>query len=168
MIQPSGLQRPGELQQHGLEEHELADRQLAVDHPQAAHQQHQADGPERHQEHGRQVAGLHAGGVDEAVAHERGAAVEARAHGVLAPEGLHHLDADHRLLGRLGDVGLALADRARDRRHAVGEAERKYAISGMPIAGRGRQHGVDPQHQHRGPDDRHRALERCTAPQPTK
>ena len=50
-----------------------------------------------------------------------GLLVEARLHVVLAAERLHHLDADNRLVGRLGDVRLQLLDLPRDRHHAAAE-----------------------------------------------
>ena len=72
-----------------------------------------------------QVARLDAGLAQGARAHALGALAEALAHLGLAPERLHHLDADDGLVRGLGEVGLALLDDARDRRHEPREAPRE-------------------------------------------
>ena len=129
------LERPGELQEQRVEERELSEREVAVDHEVTADPEHRGDRERRHEQEQRQVARLDAGLLQHPVPHGAGAHAEAIAHVLLPPERLHHLDADDALVGRLGEVGLALLDDARDRRHQVGEAPGQVGDGGHRHAG---------------------------------
>ena len=91
----------------------------------------------------RQVARLDAGLAQRARAHALGPLAEALPHLGLAPERLHHLHADDRLVGGLGEVGLALLHDARERRHEPCEAPGEQRDQRHREAGIERQPGVD-------------------------
>ena len=61
-------------------------------------------------------------------------AEEACAHVVLAPERLHHLDPDDRLVGRLGEVALLLLHEPGDGEEPVCEEKVRTAIGGSASA----------------------------------
>ena len=125
MIQPSASSGQTSMQQERDEEHELADRQLAADHVAAAEEEHGGD-PERGQE--EQAGRKYASTEPARIVSCRTASARPRkrvAHVVLAPERLHHLDPDDRLVGRLGEVALARLDEPRDREELVREDERE-------------------------------------------
>ena len=119
------LERPDELQEQLVEEEELAVGERAADHVAAAEEHDGADRERRQEEQPGQEGGLDARLAQHAVAHRLRLAGEARLHVVLAPERLHHLDADDGLVRRLGDVGLQLLHLARDRHHLARERERE-------------------------------------------
>ena len=152
------LERPDELQQQRVEERELPEREVAVDHEVPA----EVRAPRRSRASagtaGRAGRRLDAGLPHRLVAYRAGAQAEAVAHVVLAAERLHHLDADDGLVGRLRDVGLALLHHARDRRHQVREAPRQVGDGGHRDAGADREERVDDQEDDGGADDHHRAL----------
>ena len=115
------LERPDELQEQRHEERELADREIPCDRLAAADQQHGGD-PERGEEdEPGEKATLDGRLTHRLVAHRVGALAEAVANVVLAPERLHHLDPDDRLVRGLGEVTLLALHLARDRKHAVRE-----------------------------------------------
>ena len=109
------LERPDELQQQRDEEHELADREPPLDHLAAAEPEHGGDPERGEEEEAGQVVRLDRRLPHRLVPHGLGAAEEARAHVVLAAEGLHHLDPDDGLVGRLGQIALAHLDEPGDR-----------------------------------------------------
>ena len=102
------------------------------------------------------------------VAHRLGLAAEASAHVVLAPERLHHLDPDDRLVGRLGDVFLALLHLARERGDAPGEAQREHRDRRHRHRRVERKPRVDEHEHDAGRDDHHQALHALPSPQPMK
>ena len=104
-----------------------------------------------------QVARLDAGLAQRAGAHALGALAEALPHLGLAPERLHHLHADDRLVRRLGEVGLALLDDARERRHEPREAPGEQRDQRHREARVERQPGVDAEQHDRDADDHHHA-----------
>ena len=77
-----------------------------VDDVAAAEEHHRRDRDGGQEEQRRQVRGLDPRLAHDGVAHHGRLAAEPRAHVVLAPERLHHLDADDGLVGGLGDVAL--------------------------------------------------------------
>ena len=100
------LERPHELQQEADEEHELADRQRARDHFAPAQQEHGRDPEGGEEEQPGEVVRLDGRLAHRLVAHRLGPAEEARADVLLASERLHHLDPDHGLVRRLGQIAL--------------------------------------------------------------
>ena len=84
-----------------VEEEELAVGERAADHVAAAEEHDGGDRERRQEEQAGQERRLDAGLAQHAVAHELGLLREACLHVVLAAEGLHHLDPDDRLVGRL-------------------------------------------------------------------
>ena len=142
-----------------VEEEELAVGERAADHVAAAEEHDRADRERRQEEQARQEGGLDPRLPQHAVAHELGLAGEARLHVVLAPERLHHLDPDDRLVGRLGDVGLQLLHLARDRHHLAAEREREQTDGGhRDERDRGELH-VDEAEDDRDPEDHHQRLD---------
>ena len=130
-----------------------------VDDVAAAEEHHRGDRERGQEEQRRQMRGLDAGLAHDHVAHPGRLAAEALAHVVLAPERLHHLDADDRLVGRLGHVALGRLHVARDRHHEVGEApgdEPDQRRGDGRVERQPRVH--ERQHDHSA-DDHHRALE---------
>ena len=116
------LERPDELEQQRLEEDELADREVAADHLPAAEEDDRRDRERRAGSRGPGRWRASTPAWRSTVSRTRlGLAAEAAAHVVLAAERLHHLDADDGLVGRLGDVALALLHLARERRDAARE-----------------------------------------------
>ena len=99
---------------------------LPVDRVAAAEPEHGGD-PERGEEdQAREEARLDARLTHRLRAHRLGAAREPLSDVVLAPEGLHHLDPDDGLVGRLRQVPLLRLHDARDREHLVGEDVRQH------------------------------------------
>ena len=94
------LERPRELQEQGVEQRELAERELTVDHEVAADREHRGDRERRHEQQQRQVACLDARLLQHPVPHGARTHAEAVAHVLLATERLHHLDADDGLVRR--------------------------------------------------------------------
>ncbi len=94
-----------------------------VDHVAAAEEDDRGDRERRQEEQRRQVLAPRRppGGTTMSRTPGRLAA-EPLADVVLAPERLHHLDADDGLVGGLRDVALGRLHPARDRHHQVGEA----------------------------------------------
>ncbi len=79
---------------------------------------------------------------------------------VLAPERLHHLDPDDRLVGRLGQVSLPRLDHARDREDPVREEVREDGDGWHRERREQRQPGVDRKQDDRCADQHHHALQR--------
>ena len=152
------LERPHELEQQGLEEHELADREVPADHLPPTEEHDRRDRERRQVVETGEVACLDAGLAEHGVADGFRLLAEAAAHVVLAAEGLHHLDPDDGFVGRLGHVSLALLHLARERRDEAREAEREHrdrrhrdgGVEGKP---RVDEHEHDP-----GSADHHQAL----------
>ena len=86
-------------------------------------------------------------------------AEEACAHVVLAPERLHHLDPDDRLVGRLGEVALLLLHEPGDGEEPVCEEERQDRDRRQRERGEEREPCVHVQQDDRRGDDHHRALD---------
>ncbi len=152
------LERPDELEQQRLEEDELADREVAADHLAAAEEDDGGDRERRQVVEAGQVARLDARLADHRVAHRLGLAAEAAAHVVLAAERLHHLDPDDGLVGRLGDVALALLHLPRERRDAAREPQREHGDRRHRDGGVEREPRVDDHEHDRRGDDHHQAL----------
>ncbi len=152
------LERPHELEQQRLEEHELADRQVAADHLLAAEEDDRGDRERRQVVQAGKVSRLDARLAQHGVAHGFRLAAEALAHVVLAAERLHHLDPDDGLVGRLGHVALALLHLARDGRDAPREAQREHRDRRHRDRGVQREACVDDDEDDAGADDHHHAL----------
>ena len=153
------LERPDELEQQRLEEHELADRERAGDHLAAAEEDDGGDRQRREVVEPRQVPRLDAGLAQHRVADRLRLVAEAPAHLGLAAERLHHLDADDRLVGRLGHVALALLHLARERRDPAREAQREHRDRRHRDRGVEREPRVDDHEHDPGGDDHHQALD---------
>ena len=152
------LERPDELQQQGDEEHELADRQLVRDHRATAEEEHGGDPERRQEEEAGEEVRLDGRRPHRLVSNRLGAAEEPRSHVVLAAEGLHHLDPDHRFVGRLSEMPLLRLDEPRDREEPVGEEpgqdrDRRHRERGVE-----REPRVHEREHDRGTRDHHRAL----------
>ena len=117
-------QRPDQQREVEVVGDEAAERELAVDHEQAAGEDDHGEGELGQEVEQRAVARLDARGVELALEDALGALGEARALGVLLREGLDDAHADDRLLGLGRDVGDALLDVAQHRVRAAGVAGR--------------------------------------------
>ena len=102
---------------------------------------------------------LDRGGAHRLVPNRLGPPEEAGAHVVLAPERLHHLDPDDRLVRRLGEVPLPRLHEPRDREEPVGEDERQDRDRRHRERGIEREPGIDRGEHDRGAGDHHRALD---------
>ncbi len=158
------LERPDELEQQRLEEDELPDRQVPLDHLAAAEEEDGGDRERRQIEEPRQVLRLDAGLPQHGVAHRAGAEAEALAHVVLASERLHHLDPDDRFVRCLGDVALPRLHLARDRRDVPREPVREQRDRRHRDRGEEREQRVDDQQRDRDADDHHHALHSLDEP----
>ena len=108
-------QRPDQDREVEVVGDEAAEREIAVDHEQAADEDDHREGELRQEVEQRAVARLDAGGVELALEHPLVAPGEALTLGVLLREGLDDAHSDDRLLRLRRDVGDALLDVAQHR-----------------------------------------------------
>ena len=153
-----GLERPDELEEQRLEQHELADRDLPVDDGAAAEEHDGGDRECGEVVEARHVRRLDAGLVERGGADSFGPFAEALAHLVLAAERLHHLDPDDGLVGGLGHVPLPRLHPARDGRDATSEAVGDEPDRRQRHRRVERQLWVDEGEDDPGRDDHHHAL----------
>ncbi len=142
-----------------VEEEELAVGERAADHLAAAEQENGGDRERRQEEQPGQERRLDAGLAQDAVPHRFRLVREALLHVVLAPECLHHLDPDNRLVRGLGDVRLQLLDLTRDRHHLAGERERQQEHRGHCDQRDKGERRVDEEEDDRDPEDHHQRLQ---------
>ena len=134
------------------------ERELPVDHEQAAGEDDHREGELRQEVEQRAVARLDARGVELALEHPLGALGEARGLGVLLREGLDDAHADDRLLGLRRDVGDALLDVAQHGMRAARVARRDDGDRRQQHERDQRELPARDQEQHGGGDQRRAVL----------
>ena len=137
-----------------------SNREVAGDRVAPAEEENRGDAERRQEDQPGQEARLDRRLAHRLVANRLGADVEAVADVVLAPERLHHLDADDRLVGRLRQVPLLLLHLPRDGEDAAGEDVGEDRDRRHRQGSDQREPGVDGDQHDGGTDEHHHALQR--------
>ena len=137
---PSAIaEHPHRADQHhqvGVEDGEVAEREVAVDHLAAADQQHDGEPEAGDEAEQRRVEGAQPGRVDVLVEDPRDPVAEALEHVLLARERLHDPDPRDALLGLGRELADPLLDLLQRRAREPAEARRGRGRRTAPAAGR--------------------------------